>query len=47
MVRDIATFAGRTIPLLGIIIIAADVSEITYRTIRDYNMIAKGNDKLW
>ncbi|SUP81918.1 membrane protein [Yersinia pseudotuberculosis] len=47
MVRNIAPFVGRSIPLLGLIIIAADVSEITYRTIRDYNMIARGGDKLW
>lgn len=47
MVRNIAPFVGRSIPLLGIIIIAADILEITYRTIRDYNRIAKGNDKLW
>ncbi|PSH13186.1 hypothetical protein B7R75_15145, partial [Yersinia pseudotuberculosis] len=47
MVRNIAPFVGRSIPLLGLIIIAADVSAITYRTIRDYNMIARGGDKLW
>ncbi|HHH0268217.1 STM2901 family protein [Yersinia enterocolitica] len=47
MVRNLAPFVGRSIPLLGIIIIAADVSEITYHTIRDYNMIARGADKLW
>ncbi|EAB2096960.1 hypothetical protein J3W29_000081 [Salmonella enterica] len=33
--------------LIGEIILAADVSQITYRTIRDYNTIARGNDKLW
>ncbi len=32
--------------LIGEIILAADVSQITYRTIRDYNTIARGNDKL-
>ncbi|AHK20897.1 membrane protein [Yersinia similis] len=47
MVRNIAPFVGRSIPLLGLIIIAADVSAITYRAIRDYNMIARGGDKLW
>jgi hypothetical protein len=47
MVSNIGTFVGRSIPLIGIIIIATDVSEITYRTIRDYNTIAKGNDKIW
>ncbi|AHK21012.1 putative membrane protein [Yersinia pseudotuberculosis IP 32953] len=47
MVSNIGTFVGRSIPLLGLIIIAADVSEITYRAIRDYNTIARGNDKIW
>ncbi|WP_145499690.1 STM2901 family protein [Yersinia bercovieri] len=47
MVSNIGTFVGRSIPLVGIIIMAADVSEITYRTMRDYNTIARGNDKIW
>ncbi|EAB8209013.1 hypothetical protein FGH87_11270 [Salmonella enterica] len=47
MVRNIAPFVGRSIPLIGEIILAADVPQITYRTIRDYNTIARGNDKLW
>lgn len=47
MVRNIAPFVGRSIPLIGIIILAADVTEITYRSIRDYNIIARGDDKLW
>lgn len=47
MVHNIAPFVGRSIPLIGEIILAADVSQITYRTIRDYNTIARGNDKLW
>lgn len=47
MVRNIAPFVGRSIPLIGEIILAADVSAITYRTIRDYNTIAREKDKLW
>ena len=47
MVRNIAPFVGRSIPLFGMIILTSDVSQITYRTIRDYNIIARGNDKLW
>lgn len=47
MVAKIGTFVGRTVPLLGIIIIASDVSQIVYRSIRDYNIIARENDKLW
>lgn len=47
MVRNIAPFVGRSIPVIGQIILASDVSQITYRTLRDYNNIARGNDKLW
>jgi hypothetical protein len=47
MVRNIAPFIGRSIPLIGEVILAADASAIIYRTIRDYNIIAKGSDKLW
>ncbi|MRS91212.1 hypothetical protein GJV04_14405 [Enterobacteriaceae bacterium RIT714] len=47
MVRNIAPFVGRTIPLIGVIILASDISQITCRTIRDYNLIARSSDKLW
>lgn len=47
MVRNIAPFVGRSIPLIGQIILALNVSQIIYRTIRDYNIIARGGDKLW
>jgi hypothetical protein len=47
MVTKISTFVGRTIPLIGEVILFADVSIITYCSIRDYNRIARGNDKLW
>lgn len=40
-------FIGRTIPLLGVIILSADVSQIIFCTIRDYNAIARGDDKIW
>lgn len=47
MVRKISTFTGRAIPVLGWVILASDVSQIAYRTVRDYNRIARGNDKIW
>ena len=47
MVAKISTFIGRTIPLIGEVILIADVSQIAYCSIRDYNRIARGNDKLW
>lgn len=47
MVAKISTFAGRTIPLVGEIILLADISQITYCSVCDYNRIARGNNKLW
>lgn len=47
MVRKVSTFVGRTIPLIGEAILLADVSQITYCSIRDYNRIARGNHKIW
>lgn len=46
-VANIGTFTGRAIPVVGWIVLAYDVSQITYHTISDYNAIARGNDKLW
>lgn len=46
-VAKISTFVGRTIPLVGEVILIADVSIITYRTVRDYNIIANSKDKIW
>ena len=47
MVRKIDTFVGRTIPLVGEVILLVDVSQITWCAIRDYNRIARGNEQLW
>ncbi|WP_312415444.1 STM2901 family protein [Pseudescherichia sp.] len=47
MVARIGTFVGRTVPVFGWLILASDVSQITYRSIRDYNIIARNKDKLW
>lgn len=46
-VANIAAFTGRAIPVLGWIIFASDASQISYNTIREYNTIARGDDKLW
>ena len=43
----VGTFVGRTIPVVGWVILASDVSQISYKTVRDYNKIARGNDKVW
>lgn len=47
MTNKIGTFVGRAVPVVGWIILAADVSEITWCTLRDYNRIARGGDKIW
>lgn len=47
MVRSIGAWVGRTIPLVGEVVLLVDVSQITYNSIREYNTIARGNDKLW
>lgn len=47
MVANVSAFTGRAIPVVGWIILASDVWQIAYCTVRDYNHIAKGNDKIW
>lgn len=47
MVRKLGTFVGRAVPVVGWIILAADVTEISFKTVTTYNSIARGVDKLW
>lgn len=47
MVRNISTWVGRTIPLLGEILIAKDVTEICYFSVIKYNHIARKEDRIW
>ncbi|UDJ84371.1 MULTISPECIES: STM2901 family protein [Kosakonia] len=47
MVAKIGTFVGRAVPVVGWIILAADVSTIAFNTVTHYNAIARGNDKIW
>jgi len=46
-VANLGAFVGRWIPVLGIFVIAADVSTIAYKATAKFNTIARGNDKLW
>jgi hypothetical protein len=46
-VTNLGAFVGRWIPIIGIFVIAADVSIITYKATNKYNTIARENDKLW
>ncbi|WP_175836634.1 STM2901 family protein [Burkholderia anthina] len=47
MVRNIGTFVGRTIPVLGWGILASDIYTITHKTASHYNKVAREVDRLW
>ncbi|WP_373558179.1 STM2901 family protein [Burkholderia sp. HI2761] len=47
LVRNIGTFVGRTIPVLGWVILAGDISIITCKTVSHYNRLATEGDRLW
>lgn len=47
MTHKISTFVGRAMPVVGWIILANDVTQITFHTVRKYNSIARENDKIW
>ena len=45
--RNIGAFVGRAIPGVGWVILATDVSLITYRTVSAYNSMVKPEDRLY
>lgn len=47
MTNKLGAFVGRAVPVVGWIILASDVSEITYKSVRDYNRIARMEDRIW
>ncbi|WP_175855468.1 STM2901 family protein [Burkholderia anthina] len=47
MVRNIGTFVGRAIPVLGWGILASDIYTITHKTVSHYNKVAREVDRLW
>ncbi|MDR7342478.1 hypothetical protein J2X14_000866 [Pantoea alhagi] len=47
MTLKLATFTGRTIPVIGWLVLASDVAQITYEAVERYNRIVKKEDKLW
>ncbi|CAG2294274.1 MULTISPECIES: STM2901 family protein [Burkholderia] len=47
LVRNIGTFVGRTIPVLGWVILARDISIIAGKTVAHYNRVAREGDRLW
>ncbi len=44
--RSIGTFVGRAIPGVGWVILATDVSAITYHVVIKYNRMVKQEDRL-
>ncbi|WP_154898677.1 STM2901 family protein [Serratia ficaria] len=47
LTRKMGTFVGRAVPVVGWIILAKDVTEISFKSVTRYNSIARGDDKLW
>lgn len=45
--HKLSTFVGRAIPVVGWVILARDVTEIGFNSVRLYNAIARGEDKIW
>ncbi|HDJ1439051.1 STM2901 family protein [Serratia rubidaea] len=47
MVNNLGVFVGRAIPVLGWVVLANDIAQITVKVTARYNNIARGEDKLW
>lgn len=47
MTQKLGTFVGRSIPLVGWIIMSSDVAIISYKAVNKYNTIARTADRLW
>lgn len=47
LTKNLGAFAGRTVPIVGWVVLAYDVEEIIRKTSLKYNAIAIGKDKLW
>lgn len=45
-VNNLGAFVGRAVPVLGWVILAHDISVISYRTVTRYNIIAREEDKI-
>mgnify|MGYP001809752478 CR=1 FL=1 len=45
--NNLGRFAGRAVPVLGWIWLAADVSQILWRSVTRYNQLAQREDQLW
>ncbi|HDJ1438477.1 TPA: hypothetical protein PPN70_000884 [Serratia rubidaea] len=47
MTKKLGTFVGRSVPVVGWTVVAADITYITLKTTARYNTIARGSDRLW
>ncbi|QKJ85412.1 hypothetical protein PMPD1_0433 [Paramixta manurensis] len=46
-VNNLGAFVGRTVPVVGWLLLANDFARITFNTTTTYNRIARGDDKVW
>jgi len=46
-VNNLGAFVGRAVPVLGWVILAVDVSMISYHTVNRFNTIVRPEDKIW
>jgi hypothetical protein len=46
-VTNLGAFVGRWVPVVGWIILASDIAQITYKTVSTYNTIAREEDRVW
>lgn len=46
-VNNLGTFIGRAVPVVGWLILANDVAQISFRTVHRYNLIVRQEDKIW
>jgi len=46
-VNNLGAFVGRTVPFLGWVLLANDLAQIVYNTVRKYNVIAREEDRIW
>lgn len=45
-VNNLGAFVGRTVPVIGWVILASDVAQIAYKAVSTYNMIARKEDRI-
>lgn len=47
MVRNIGTFIGRTVPVVGWVVVAHDVAMISVKSIQHYNRLVTPEDRIF